>query len=57
MFGVIDDALRPIPRELMDPATPEAVAQRVASTPTSKWLVVMFSRAVWNREWTYTFLQ
>ena len=46
MIGVIDDALRPIPRELMDPATPEAVAQRVASTPTSKWLVVMFGLAL-----------
>ena len=46
MIGVIDDALRPVPRELMDPATPEAVALRVASTPTSKWLVVMFGLAL-----------
>ena len=46
MVGVIDNALRPLPRELKDRATPEAVAQRVASTPTSKWLVVMFGLAL-----------
>ena len=46
MVGFIDNALRPIPEEMMDPATPEAVAKRVASTPISKWLVVLFGFAL-----------
>ena len=46
VVGVIANAIHPTPPELMDPATPAAVAQRVASTPTSTWLVVMFGLAL-----------
>jgi hypothetical protein len=34
IVGVIANAIQPTPPELMDPATPEAVAKRVASTTT-----------------------
>jgi len=40
--GFIANAIHPIPPELMDPTTPEAVAQRVAATTTSTWLTVIF---------------
>lgn len=46
LVGVIANAIHPTPPELMDPATPEAVAQRVASTPTSKWLSTIFGLAL-----------
>ena len=46
LAGVIANAIHPTPPELMDPATPEAVAQRVASTPTSIWLSTMFGLAL-----------
>jgi hypothetical protein len=44
--GVIANAIHPTPPELMDPATPEAVAQRVASTPTGIWLSTIFGLAL-----------
>ncbi|MBC8245204.1 MAG: hypothetical protein H8E20_12505 [Verrucomicrobia bacterium] len=46
LVAFVDNAVRPTPVELMDPATPEAVAERVESTPVSKWLVVMFGLAL-----------
>jgi hypothetical protein len=46
MVGIIANAIHPTPPELMDPATPEAVAQRVASTPTSTWLSIVFGLAL-----------
>lgn len=35
VVGFIANAIHPTPPELMDPATPEAVARRVAYTPTA----------------------
>jgi hypothetical protein len=46
MVGVIANAIHPTPPELMDPATPEAVAMRVASTSTIKWLSTIFGLSV-----------
>ena len=46
IVGVIANAIHPTPPELMDPATPEAVAQRVASVSTSTWLTTLFGLAL-----------
>ena len=46
MLGIIANAVYPTPPELMDPATPEAVAQRVASAPMSTWLSTIFGLAL-----------
>ena len=46
LVGVIANAINPTPPELMDPATPEAVAHRVASTSTGTWLSTMFGLAL-----------
>ncbi|MAF11295.1 hypothetical protein CMK11_12660 [Candidatus Poribacteria bacterium] len=46
MAGAIHNAIDPTPPELMDPATPEAVAQRVAHTTTMTWLVVIAGLAL-----------
>ena len=46
IVGLIANAIHPTPPELMDPATPEAVAQRVASTPTGIWLTTMLGLAL-----------
>lgn len=42
MVGVIANAIQPTPPELMDPATPEAVAKRVASATMFTWLSTIF---------------
>ncbi len=46
MAGIVANAIYPTPPELMDPATPEAVAQRVASVSTSTWLTTMLGLAL-----------
>ncbi len=46
MVGIIANTINPTPPELMDPATPEAVAQRVASVSTSTWLTTLFGLAL-----------
>ena len=46
MVGAIANAINPTPPELMDPKTPEAVAQRVASATTSTWLSTIFGLAL-----------
>jgi len=46
MVGLIANAIHPTPPELMDPATPEAVAQRVAATPTFTLLSTIFGLAL-----------
>jgi hypothetical protein len=46
MVGVIANAIYPTPPELMDPATPEALALRVASTPAISWLSTIFGLAL-----------
>lgn len=46
IVGVIANAINPTPPEFMDPATPEAVAQRVASVSTSTWLTTIFGFAL-----------
>ena len=46
MVGLIANAIQPTPPELMDPATPEAVAQRVASATTFTWLSTIFGSAL-----------
>ena len=46
MVGMIANAIYPTPPELMDPATPEAVALRVASAPMSTWLSTLFGLAL-----------
>ena len=46
MVGLIANAIQPTPPELMDPATPEAVAQRVASATTFTWLSTIFGFAL-----------
>ena len=46
MVGMIANAINPTPPELMDPATPEAVAQRVASASMSTWLSTIFGLAL-----------
>ncbi len=45
-FTFIADFINPTPPELMDPKTPEAVAHRVASTPTLIWLTVIIGLAL-----------
>ena len=44
--GFIANSIQPTPPELMDPATPEAVVQRVASTTTFTWLTTLFGLAL-----------
>ena len=44
--GALANALRPTPPELMDPATPEAVAQRVAAASLGTWLSTLFGLAL-----------
>ena len=46
MVGMIANAVHPTPPELMDPETPEAVAQRVASAPMFTWLSTIFGLAL-----------
>ena len=46
MVGMVANAIHPTPPELMDPATPEAVAQRVASAPMFTWLSTIFGLAL-----------
>ncbi len=46
IVGVIANAIQPTPPELMDPATPEAVARRVAAAPLSTWLSTIFGLAL-----------
>lgn len=46
MVGLIANAIHPTPPELMDSATPEAVAQRVAAAPTFTWLSTIFGLAL-----------
>ena len=46
MVGTIANAIHPTPPELMDAATPEAVAQRVAFASTSTWLSTIFGLAL-----------
>ncbi len=46
IVGLIANAIQPTPPELMDPATPEAVTLRVASTPTFTWLSTIFGLAL-----------
>lgn len=46
MVGIIANAIQPTPPELMDPATPEAVVQRVDATTTFTWLSVIFGLAL-----------
>lgn len=46
VFGLIANAIYPTPPELMDPATPAAVAQRVAYTGTITWLTMVFGLAL-----------
>ena len=46
IVGLIANSINPTPPELMDPATPEAVALRVASTPTFTWLSTIFGLAL-----------
>lgn len=46
LVGVIANAISPTPPELMDPATPEAVALRVAYASISTWLSTIFGLAL-----------
>ena len=46
LVGAIANAINPTPPELMDPATPEAVAQRVAFATLSTWLTTVFGLAL-----------
>ncbi|MDH3649761.1 MAG: hypothetical protein OEQ53_08760 [Saprospiraceae bacterium] len=46
MVGVVADVIQPTPPELMDPATPEAVAKRVDSAPLFTWLSTIFGLAL-----------
>jgi hypothetical protein len=46
IVGLIANAINPTPPDLMDPATPEAVALRVASTSTFTWLSTIFGLAL-----------
>ena len=45
-IGFIANTLQPTPPELMDPATPEAVAQRVAFASTFTWFSTIFGLAL-----------
>ena len=49
--GFIANTIHTTPPELMDPATPEAVAQRVAATTTSTWLTVIFGLSLGSFFW------
>ena len=42
LVGMVANVIQPTPSELMDPATPEAVALRVASAPLFTWLSTIF---------------
>ena len=42
MIGMIANAIDPTPPELMDPKTPEAVANRVAAASLFTWLSTIF---------------
>ena len=46
MVGVIANTIQPTPPELMDTATPEAVAERVASATMFTWLSTIFGHAL-----------
>ena len=46
IVGIIANAIHPTPPELMDPATPEAVAQRVVSVRISTWLTTLLGLAL-----------
>lgn len=46
LIGAIANTISPTPPELMDPATPEAVAQRVNGTSLSTWLTVILGLAL-----------
>ena len=46
IVGIIANALQPTPPALMDPSTPEAVAQRVAFASTFTWLSTIFGLAL-----------
>jgi membrane protein YqaA with SNARE-associated domain len=46
LIGFIANTLQPTPPELMDPATSEAVAQRVAFASTFTWLSTIFGLAL-----------
>lgn len=46
MVGIMANAIHPTPPELMDPATPETVALRVASTPPGIWLSTIIGLAL-----------
>ncbi|MDH3711766.1 MAG: hypothetical protein OER04_17880 [Cyclobacteriaceae bacterium] len=46
IIGVLANTISPTPPELMDSRTPEAVAQRVAATPTFTWISVIVGLAV-----------
>ena len=41
LVGVIANTIQPTPPELMDPQSPEAVAQRVAAASTFTWLTTI----------------
>ncbi len=46
MVGFIANAINPTSPELMDPATPEAVAEQVAAAPLFTWLSTLFGLAL-----------
>ncbi len=46
MIGMIANAINPTPPELMDPATPKAVAKRVAYAPLFTWISTIFGLAL-----------
>jgi hypothetical protein len=46
LVGFVANAISPTPPELMDPATPEAVARRVAAATMSTWLSTIFGLAL-----------
>ncbi len=46
LVGMIANAIYPTPPELMDPATPAAVALRVASAPMITWFSTLFGLAL-----------
>ena len=46
IVGFIANSIQPTPPELMDPATPEAVAQRVVYATTFTWVSTIFGLAL-----------
>lgn len=46
IVGFIANSIQPTPPELMDPASPEAVAQRVDYATTFTWLSTIFGLAL-----------